>query len=304
MTFVGKIFTVLIFLFSLVFMAFAVMLYETRKNWYDVVMATVAKDQAHPLGLIKQLDNKIKRINKLDQANTDKDNLLMSLKVAHNQAIAELLTQVAEGRKAYQREHELLVKAQQKNGVALAVMGTAQKRARQLTDEVVGLRREIRDEQTDRDKLFTEMVQLTDEVGQRDLQLAELKERGVQVAAQVQIMRDVLQHFGLNKDTPLTGELTELDGIVAGITRTGLIEITIGSDDGLRVSHKLHVFRDNQYVGRIQVTDIQSDKAVCIELVAYKKHRIRRGDRVKTKLKTQIQQIGQIGQIGQVRRRR
>ena len=288
MPFVGKIFTVLIFLFSLVFMAFAVTVYQTRKNWYDVVMVKKATDEK-PLGLRYQVKNKDARIKELDQLNEDKDNLRASVEAAHLQAIAKLQTQLAEERQTNGTLSGQLATAQKSSSDAITKLGNAENRSRQLTAEVVGLRREIRDTQSQRDGLFSEMVQLTDGVHQRDLQLAELRERGIQVAAQVQRMRDVLQHNGLNENTSLTDEPPVLDGVVTDVTRTGLIEVSLGSDDGLRVNHKLDVYRENQYVGKIQVTEIRSDKAVCIELPDFRKHRIRRRDRVKTKIKEQVQ---------------
>ena len=61
MNLVGKILTVLIFVFCLVWMSFSVMQYATLKNWRLVVdngPATVTLE--HPLGLKQQLDDAIK----------------------------------------------------------------------------------------------------------------------------------------------------------------------------------------------------------------------------------------------------
>ena len=67
MTLLGKIFTMLIFIAALVWMALSVALYMTQKNWKDVVVRP--KEQAtgadKPLGLQhqkKQLEETIKRL--------------------------------------------------------------------------------------------------------------------------------------------------------------------------------------------------------------------------------------------------
>ena len=54
MTLVGKIFTVLIFIMSLVFMSFAVMVFATHQNWRDLVKST---DSSKP-GLERRLELK------------------------------------------------------------------------------------------------------------------------------------------------------------------------------------------------------------------------------------------------------
>ncbi|NQT39867.1 MAG: hypothetical protein HQ581_20405, partial [Planctomycetes bacterium] len=56
MNLVGKIFTVFIFLMSLVFMSFAVAVYATHQNWREIVTNQKATAEK-PLGLESQLKN-------------------------------------------------------------------------------------------------------------------------------------------------------------------------------------------------------------------------------------------------------
>lgn len=54
MNLVGKIFTVLIFVMSLVFMTFAIMVYATQKNW-KLVVDNSQDTVERPLGLSQRL---------------------------------------------------------------------------------------------------------------------------------------------------------------------------------------------------------------------------------------------------------
>ena len=54
MNLVGKIFTVLIFVMSLVFMTFAIMVYATQKNW-KLVVNNSQDTVERPLGLSQRL---------------------------------------------------------------------------------------------------------------------------------------------------------------------------------------------------------------------------------------------------------
>ena len=44
-----------------------------------------------------------------------------------------------------------------------------------------------------------------------------------------------------------------LDGLVLAANKDGLVEISLGSDDGLERGHTLEVFRGSRYLGRIEV---------------------------------------------------
>ncbi|MEZ6049715.1 MAG: hypothetical protein R3C11_29860, partial [Planctomycetaceae bacterium] len=77
------------------------------------------------------------------------------------------------------------------------------------------------------------------------------------------------------------------------ITRnnTVLVEVSIGSDDGLAVGHSMFVYRPQaadgtpaQYLGKLEVTKVTPDKAVGRLILSTKNGIIARGDNVKTKL--------------------
>ena len=80
-------------------------------------------------------------------------------------------------------------------------------------------------------------------------------------------------------ETPTYGRV---DGTVTAVQGTGLIEISIGSDDGLNKGAWLRVFRadGSMYLGRAQVLRTAPDKSVCVVLPETRKGVITKGDRV------------------------
>ena len=98
----------------------------------------------------------------------------------------------------------------------------------------------------------------------------------------------MLQHNGLTLNTPTTNTPPRVDGVVSATTGDGLVEITIGEDDGLLKGHSLQVYRIaggvSTYLGRITVVRTSPDKSVCKVDPNYRKGTIQRGDRVASKL--------------------
>ena len=75
-----------------------------------------------------------------------------------------------------------------------------------------------------------------------------------------------------------------VDGVVTAVGANDLIEISIGSDDGIRQGHTLEVYRDASYLGRVVIQSTEPDRAVARVLKDFRKGIIRKGDRVATKL--------------------
>ena len=74
-----------------------------------------------------------------------------------------------------------------------------------------------------------------------------------------------------------------IQGVVLAATDKGLVEISLGSDDGVLKGHKLDVYHTkdaSSYVGRIEVVNTKPDKAVCKIHPKLKKGEIQVSDRV------------------------
>jgi len=88
-------------------------------------------------------------------------------------------------------------------------------------------------------------------------------------------------------DTPLENVPPDVKGIVTATPSREMIEISIGSDDGLRPGHQLDVRRGTgggaRYIGRIEVVEVSADISACKVLPKWSQGQpIRKGDRVST----------------------
>ena len=68
----------------------------------------------------------------------------------------------------------------------------------------------------------------------------------------------------------------------------GLVEISLGEDDGVRVGHKFDVFRDNKYLGSLVVKKVTHNRATGEIIPELNEAPIRANDRVTTELESQL----------------
>ena len=276
MNLVGKIFSFTIFMASLIFMAFAVAVYATHKNWKDVVenpqtglKAQIEKRKAEYAELQTQRDALAKR---LSEEETEK-----------KKALAELATtskSKEEAVKSLTQERDDLDKKQQE---AVAAMTAAQQNLDKLTKEVEVLREDIKNTQGERDKQFAQVVKLTDENHQAKNASTRLTERMQQLQQQLATAKLVLFKHNISMDSSDTPPA--LRGKVLAVNQDDLLEVDLGSDDGLRVGNTLEVYRGNSYLGRVQVLRTDTDHAVGKIMPDFKKGIIQKGDDVATRFK-------------------
>jgi len=284
MNLVGKIFIVLITLFSFVFMSFAVAVYATHRNWYQVVNRTRDETPSgEQIGLKFQLEEGNKRRAALQEEFDKYKAEVAEAEVAKRQALAKLETQrddLTTKRDALQKELDDLVETDKK---ALTTLHTAQKNLDKLTQEVEKLRNDIRVTQADRDKQFQAVVKLTDQIHESETSLVRLKDRNMQLAKDVAKATEVLRRHNLSAEEP-DGPV-DVRGKILAVNAENLVEVSIGSDDGLRAGAKLEVFRGSNYLGRVEVMKTDTDRSVAKILPEFKRGIIQKGDDVATRLK-------------------
>lgn len=276
MTFVGKILTVLILVVSVAFLMLAAAVFATHRNWRDVVVGT---------GGLKQRIETVEKTNyQLREEATRAGDRLALEQAARRFALAALQTRLTVLEQNLRSSEERLGQEQQRNGELVETLNTNQIVLQKLTDEVGTVRDHLREARQARSEAFNKSMQLTDEVHRIEGTRQELQERYTQLLAQVMRMKTVLSRNGLTEFDPLDNKPPQVDGIVTAVGREDLIEISIGADDGLRMGHRLEVFRRNSYLGRIVIQRTEPDKAVGKILREYRKGIIKKGDRVATKL--------------------
>lgn len=283
MTLLGKIFTVLILIMSVLFMGFSIVVYATHRNWQMLVDNPTATDK-YPLGLKQRLET-MKETNVNLRTEIDRLNSkLAAEQAARRHALGGLETKLVEGQKRLEEKEAELRARQSAQGEAAAALKTAQLTVEALRKEVEGLRAEIRVAQEDRDMQFDKVVTLTDQLHAAQGVERNLTERTQQLIAEVSAMKRVLDKFDLNPNASYENVAPDLDGIVTAVSQNDFIEVSLGTDDGLKEGHRLEVFRDNSYLGYAIVVRAAPDRAVAQVNEKSKRDLIKVNDRVATKL--------------------
>ena len=279
MNLVGKIMIVLILVMSILFMGFALAVYSTHQNWRDLVDG--------PNGLKVQNQRLSQEKDQLENLVAEANNKLAFERAARREALANLVT------RENQKNQQLLAREQQyadlqsQHRQALETVNTAQTTLNALKEEVQTLRDANRKARQERNEAFMLAKQLTDDInrGQGDLRL--MKMRNSELVQTVSRQGLVLDRNGLNEFSPVDNIAPHVEGQVTRVV-DGLVEVSIGSDEGLQEGHTLRVFRINgkvgAYLANIEIVDTNSDRAVGRIVPGTREGIIRKGDRVATKI--------------------
>jgi hypothetical protein len=272
MTLVGKIFTMLILVLSIMFMAFSIMVFATHKNWNTTATKLQADVTAANAALKDAKDA-------LEREKTD----LAREQAARKAALAALQVRVRQAEErlgAKEKELSDLTAAHSQTTEAAKV---AQDRLALLEKETGDLRNTLRTERQRLDKMFLNVVDLTDKLNQAESLRLNLEEVNSKATQEMTRMKMVLDRNGLTPDSLVAHIPPKVEGVVLEVSDKDLLEISIGADDGLKIGHSLDVYRGSQYLGRIVVKKTNPDRAVGQIMKELQRGQIKRGDRVTTK---------------------
>jgi hypothetical protein len=273
MTLVGKIFTVLIFVMSIVFMAFSIMVFATHTNW---------REQAQKLkGQVTQQEQLVVQA-KADHDKTKRD--LAQEQASRRQALAALQTKLKAAQDGLDAKTAQLIQKETQVNEQSAALKSAEDRLTALANELTDNRKKLQVAQQERDDNFLQVVALTDKFNQSETTRLDLERRNSQLVAQSADMERVMKANGLTVDSLVAHIPPKVEGIVMDVGESDLIEISIGHDDGLKIGHTLDVYRGNNYLGRIVIRKTAPDRAVGQVVKELKRGQIKKGDHVTTKL--------------------
>jgi hypothetical protein len=163
--------------------------------------------------------------------------------------------------------------------------GAEQRALAALHRELEALRNELRNAQKERDKYFAKVIELTDRLQQLIAAQAKAREAELQqlIAAQAKA-REAKEKEAMPRNAGPTGVL---EGLVLDTWGEGVVEVSLGSDDGLQRGQRLDVCRQQDstanYVGKIEVLESQAERSLCRIIPEFTKGAIRKGDRVLSK---------------------
>jgi len=283
MTLLGKVFTVLIFIMSILFMGFSVVVFATHRNWKMLVDNPSATER-YPLGLKQQLQAQVETNKGLRAELDGLRNQLAVEMAARRSALSALETKLADAQQRLAQKESELAGLQSAQTEATAAINLAETRLKELVIDIQKLRDEIRMVQAQRDEFYQRVVDLTDKLYSAAGVERNLKERETQLIAEISKYKRVTDVLGVNPNMPVESIAPPLDGIVTAVGDKNLIEVSLGSDDGLRVGHRVEVFRDNNYLGSAMVLKTDPDRAVAQVDEKSQRGLIKVRDRVATKL--------------------
>lgn len=282
MTLVGKILIVVHLFLSVLFMAFAGAVYTAQTNW----KTEVDKQQKQSAKL--KADLQAAQTEAERQKTTDAERIT---------ALDAQLMDASVGRDNLQTENTRLL-AENKS---LRVQFDAEREAARLNSieadervqETVLQREKNQLLYTSRNELVKQVRTLEDQLFQLNVQNEQADQKNKQLVRDMATMRAFLVAKGLPADpkqmTAQSAPLPEVRGLVLDARRsdaggTELVEISIGSDDGLNVGNVLTLYSQDKYLGQIRLVYVTPDRSVGSVVTKAKNTTIQKGDNVTTEL--------------------
>ena len=276
MNFLGKIFVVALLVMSVVFMSLAIVVYATHKDWKS--QADAANQQLREARA--DFDALQTQYNRLEsQLTAEREAALQQVRKLETERVRLV------GRNGQTQAQLDELRERERESIA-AVAATQQNNSR-LADEVESLRTDVLDNQAARDRMFVTALRATEEMQARRNELESAVERNRQLTATASRMTSLLRENNLDPNTPADAIKPSVDGFVSRTERRGgqqLVEISIGSDDGLKKGHTVEVFNKTKYLGRLEIIRTAPDRAVGRVDVRFQQGPIQEGDRVATRL--------------------
>lgn len=282
MTFVGKILVVLHLVLAVVFMAFAGAIFTAQTNW------RLAKENTQ-----KQLDAARKELSEktaaLTQAQDDAAKMQTDLQGQITQLTGEknALTLRNTSLESETTRLKALANTEQK----IAGLSTSEAEQRLLEAQLQRARNiEL---ENSRNELIDATNKMSDEIFTGKVQLEALTAKHDETLREIATMKSYLASKDLPTDVksmvvsttpppPVTGVVMDLRPAKPGSSE--IVEISLGSDDGLTKGHVLTIYRNDRYLGKVRLNYITPDRAVGEVVERTKNSVIQRGDNVTTRI--------------------
>ncbi len=267
MSFVGKILVVVQLVLSVLFMALAGAVFATHQNWkgkYEKQAGDLKEAQKSVTDTLAEKGTALALGQKLVDEN----------KAALGALAAQVQNQTTELDALKKQNNETQQKLQTQTALAL----TKAKESDFRTTEAEEQRAANRALQISLDDTSAKMRQLEDDKFALQIEYDNLKDQLLADQVTMAYYKKMLDLHKIETDPVLAEKRNAppppVDGLVkvVKIDRTNrpvFVEITIGSDDGLLTGHVLDVIRlgvdgkKPQYLGKIRVTSVGPDVAVC-----------------------------------------
>jgi len=288
MTTVGKILVVLHLVLSVMFMAFAGAVFTAQKNWRKT-----AETNAAQLAKAKAAANDQR--TEFERERTD-----TAAKVAElNDQVLKL---TGEKGGLFKQTTDLQADNNRLQTAIDAVGQQAELQTKEANERFLDSKVQVDKNKVayeTREALQKRLLEVEKRRDILELEQNQMKDRHERVLADLQMFKQYYGAKGMLTDPkqmvvqsssppPVDGVVEEYRKEKQGAASTELVKISLGSDEGLAVGHKLTVFNaEGRYLGQIRLTLVQPDTAVGLVIPNEKAKNtvIKEGDYVTTKLR-------------------
>jgi hypothetical protein len=290
----GKILVMLNLLMSLVFMGFAVAVYSTHKNWKEVITLDKAAAQASgkPVGLVTQLADVREERKALEEkylALQKEMNQEIKMRNARLQVLETEKENLVKAVDEKAKEIETVTADKKVTSAAIEALTTE---AGKKAAEIEALNTEIETKRGQVQDLYAKVLEATDKLASAQANLDKANRQSTILVKQNNEMKQAL--IRLNQDparaVAVAAPPPKIDGRIRAATPDGLVEVSLGSDDGLMRGHTMEVYREGatpnatKYLGRIEILSTKADVSVGKVIPQYRRGNIEKDDRVATRL--------------------
>lgn len=267
MSFVGKVLVVTQLVLSVLFMALAGAVFAVHTNWktaYEKQAVTIAGSAKSVADMQAELDSVKQASQKIVDDNKAEMDLLKNTVQTQVQQIEALTKKNNEDQQELQTQTAL---AEIKTKEAVFRIAEA--------DEQRAANRAL---QASLDQTAAKVRDLEDQKFGLEVEYGNLRNKAEEDQLKLAYLERLARKMGLETDPKKAAKLEEppppVEGLVKSLKKdranqVRMIEISIGSDDGLIVGHKLDVLRTGvngkpaKWLGKVKVISIEPDFAVC-----------------------------------------
>jgi hypothetical protein len=162
------------------------------------------------------------------------------------------------------------------------------------TSETEALSTLIQQKQSEIKDLYNAFLDLTDKLAKAQAALDQANGQSKVLAQSNAELQAALKRLGVENPAVASRVAAPPPGTLRGVVRAatpdGLVEVSVGSDDGLMRGHTMEVYREGatpnatKYLGRIEILSTKADVSVGKILPQYRRGNIEKDDRVATRL--------------------
>jgi hypothetical protein len=287
MTILGKMMAIFVLILSLAQFAFTVMLFVSRSHWVaqnkDLVMRaqTAYKSAEQFQDQVEQVRAEAKNEKAALEALIAKKDQDLKTQVALTEGLEKQLTDERQKVMAFETtSRQAIADAKLRQADNDRVLGVVKERDTQIAKLVIDNKKE-REDRVNAEIAMKTAVQRAQAMEER------LREAVLEIAKQKnQASGTTTTAAKTNAPNP---PAENVEGLVSETDNTGLVEITIGSDAGLKEGNTLEAYRiaavpsQSQYLGMVRIRKVYPNKAVA-EPVGRMAAPLQRGDHLSSRL--------------------